>query len=203
MQSLLLLRPTCASRQRTTKANRAMTFAIFVILHMMLMYKGAADMTAATGVNGLSLASFTGMADVNSDIGLLAGYLIASVPFLAGGVARGAMAISHQATSYLNPSQNAAEEAAREASTGNVALGNTSFENSSVMTRQFAQGMIAPSFTYGAQQTRTVSDTGAVTTSFGEASYDQLPNSSYPFTPTLGQEVSPFYFWRNVGARAR
>jgi conjugal transfer mating pair stabilization protein TraG len=163
---------------------------LFVILHMMLMVKGAADMSAVAGGSGLSLASFTGMADVNSDIGTLAGYLIASVPFLAGGVAKGAMAISHHATSYLNPSQNAAEEAAREASTGNVALGNTSFENSSVLTRQFAQGTIAPSFTYGAGQTRTFSDTGSMTTSFGEASYDQLPNSSYPFTPTLGQEFT-------------
>ncbi|APL93654.1 conjugal transfer protein TraG N-terminal domain-containing protein [Sphingobium indicum] len=163
---------------------------LFVILHMMLMYKGAADMSAATGSNGLSLASFTGMADVNSDIGLLAGYLIASVPFLAGGVAKGAMAISHHATSYLNPSQNAAEEAAREASTGNVSLGNTSFENSSVLTRQFAQGTIAPSFTYGAPQTRTFSDTGAMTTSFPDGSYDQIPTSSYPFTPTLGQEFT-------------
>lgn len=163
---------------------------LFVILHMMLMYKGAADMSAVTGSNGLSLASFTGMADVNSDIGLLAGYLIASVPFLAGGVAKGAMAISHHATSYLNPSQNAAEEAAREASTGNVSLGNTSFENSSVLTRQFAQGTIAPSFTYGAPQTRTFSDTGAMTTSFPDGSYDQIPTSNYPFTPTLGQEFT-------------
>jgi conjugal transfer mating pair stabilization protein TraG len=163
---------------------------LFVILHMMLMVKGAADMGAVAGGSGLSLASFTGMADVNNDIGVLAGYLIASVPFLAGGVAKGAMAISHHATSYLNPSQNAAEEAAREASTGNVALGNTSFENSSVLTRQFAQGTIAPSFTYGAGQTRTFSDTGSMTTSFAEASYDQLPNSSYPFTPTLGQEFT-------------
>lgn len=163
---------------------------LFVILHMTLMYKGAADMTAVAGGNGLSLASFTGMADVNNDIGILAGYLIASVPFLAGGVAKGAMAISHNATSYLNPSQNAAEEAAREASTGNVALGNTSFENSTVLTRQFAQGTTAPSFTYGAGQTRTFSDSGSMTTSFPEASYDQLPNSSYPFTPSLGQEFT-------------
>ncbi|WP_073975154.1 conjugal transfer protein TraG N-terminal domain-containing protein [Erythrobacter donghaensis] len=163
---------------------------LFVILHMMLMYKGTADMSAVTGSNGLSLASFTGMADVNSDIGLLAGYLIASVPFLAGGVAKGAMAISHHATSYLNPSQNAAEEAAREASTGNVSLGNSSFENSSVLTRQFAQGTIAPSFTYGAPQTRTFSDTGSMTTSFPDGSYDQIPTSSYPFTPTLGQEFT-------------
>lgn len=163
---------------------------LFVILHMMLMYKGAADMSAVTGSNGISLASFTGMADVNSDIGLLAGYLIASVPFLAGGVAKGAMAISHHATSYLNPSQNAAEEAAREASTGNISLGNTSFENSSVLTRQFAQGTIAPSFTYGAPQTRTFSDTGSMTTSFPDGSYDQIPTSNYPFTPTLGQEFT-------------
>ena len=163
---------------------------LFVILHMMLMFKGAADMTAVAGTNGLSLATFTGMADVNSDIGLLAGYLIASVPFLAGGVAKGAMAISHQATSYLNPSQNAAEEAAREASTGNVALGNTSLENSNVMTKQFAQGTTAPSFTYGAPQTRTISDSGAQTSSYPDAAYDQLPNSSYPFTPTLGQDFS-------------
>ncbi len=163
---------------------------LFVILHMMLMLKGAADMTAVASDSGLSLVSFTGMADINSDIGLLAGYLIASVPFLAGGVAKGAMAISHHATSYLNPSQNAAEEAAREASTGNVALGNTSLENSNVMTRQFAQGTTAPSFTYGAAQTRTVSERGSVTTSFPGAAYDQVPSSSYPFTPQLGRDFS-------------
>jgi conjugal transfer mating pair stabilization protein TraG len=100
------------------------------------------------------------------------------------------MAISHHATSYLNPSQNAAEEAAREASTGNVALGNTSFENSTVLTRQFAQGTIAPSFTYGSGQTRTFSDSGSMTTSFPDGAYDQVPNSSYPFTPTLGHDFS-------------
>ncbi|WP_225008020.1 conjugal transfer protein TraG N-terminal domain-containing protein [Novosphingobium percolationis] len=163
---------------------------LFVILHMMLMAKGSADMTAVAGGTGLTLATFTGMADVDKDIGLLAGYLIASVPFLAGGVARGAMAISSHATSYLNPSQNAAEEAGREASTGNVSLGNTSLENSSVMTRQFAQGTVAPSFAYGAPQTRTISDSGSVTTSFPDAAYDQLPNSSYPFSPTLGKEFT-------------
>jgi conjugal transfer mating pair stabilization protein TraG len=163
---------------------------LFVILHMMLMVKGAADMSAVAAGNGLTLATFTGMTDVNADIGLLAGYLIASVPFLAGGVARGALAISSQATSYLNPSQNAAEEAAREASTGNVSLGNTSLDNSTVFTRQFAQGTIAPSFAYGATQTRTTSASGATTTAFPDAAYDQVPNSSYPFTPTLGAEFS-------------
>jgi conjugal transfer mating pair stabilization protein TraG len=163
---------------------------LFVILHMILMWKGAADVSAATGTAGLTLATFNGMSEVNSDIGLLAGYLIASVPFLAGGVAKGAMAISHHATSYLNPSQNAAEEAAREASTGNVGIGNSSIETSNALTRQFGQGTTAPSFTYGAAQTRGFSANGTQTTSFAGQSFDTVPNSSYPFTPSLGQEFT-------------
>ena len=163
---------------------------LFVILHMILMWKGAADVAAAGAGTGLTLATFNGVAEVNSDIGLLAGYLIASVPFLAGGVAKGALAISSQAVSYLNPSQNAAEEAAREASTGNVGIGNSNIETQNALTRQFAQGSTAPSFTYGAAQTRGFSDSGTMTTSFAEQSFDQVPNSSYPFTPTLGQEFT-------------
>ena len=112
---------------------------LYVILHMVMMFKGAAEVAGASSGSGLTLASFTGMTEANDDIGLLAGYLVASIPFLAGGIARGAMAISSQATSYLNPSQNAAEEAAREASTGNIALGNSSFDNQTVQTRQHDQ----------------------------------------------------------------
>jgi conjugal transfer mating pair stabilization protein TraG len=163
---------------------------LFVILHMILMFKGAGDVAAAGGGAGLSLATVSGMSDVNSDIGILAGYLVASIPFLAGGVARGALAISGQATSYLNPSQNAAEEAAREASTGNVSLGNSNIDNSTVFSRQFAQGSLAPSIAYGAGQTRSVSDNGTQTTSFPSGEFAAVPNSSYPFTPTMGQDFT-------------
>ena len=163
---------------------------LFVILHMILMFKGAGDVAAAGGSSGLSLATFAGMSDVNSDIGILAGYLVASIPFLAGGVARGALAISGQATSYLNPSQNAAEEAAREASTGNVSLGNSNIDNSTVFSRQFAQGNLAPNIAYGAAQTRGFSDSGTQTTSFPDGEFAAVPNSSYPFTPTLGQDFT-------------
>lgn len=163
---------------------------LFVILHMILMFKGASDVAAAGSGTGLSLATFAGMTDVNRDIGLLAGYLVASVPFLAGGIAKGALAISGQATSYLNPSQNAAEEAAREASTGNVSLGNSNLDNSTVFSRQFAQGALNPSISYGAPQTRGFSDVGTQTTSFGGAEFATVPNSQYPFTPTLGQDFT-------------
>jgi conjugal transfer mating pair stabilization protein TraG len=163
---------------------------LFVILHMILMFKGAGDVAAAGGSTGLSLATFAGMSDVNSDIGILAGYLVASIPFLAGGVARGALAISGQATSYLNPSQNAAEEASREASTGNVSLGNSNIDNSTVFSRQFAQGNLAPNIAYGAAQTRGFSESGTQTTSFPDGEFAAVPNSSYPFTPTLGQDFT-------------
>jgi len=163
---------------------------LFVILHMILMFKGAGDVAAAGGGTGLTLASFAGMTDVNRDIGLLAGYLVASVPFLAGGIAKGALAISGQATSYLNPSQNAAEEGAREASTGNVSLGNSNLDNSTVFSRQFAQGALNPSISYGAAQTRGFSETGTQTTSFSGAEFATVPSSQYPFTPTLGKDFT-------------
>ena len=163
---------------------------LFVILHMILMFKGASEVSAAAGGSGMSLATFSGMTDVNNDIGILAGYLVASIPFLAGGIARGTLAISSQATSYLNPSQNAAEEAAREASTGNVSLGNSNIENSSVLSRSFAQGSLAPNIGYGAAQTRGFSDSGTQTTSFPGGEFATVPNSQCPFTPTLGQDFT-------------
>lgn len=163
---------------------------LYVILHMIMMFKGAAEVAGASTGTGLTLASFTGMAQASDDIGLLAGYLIASVPFLAGGIARGAMAISHHATSYLNPSQNAAEEAAREASTGNVALGNTSFDNQTVQTRQHDQWNQAPSFSLGAAQTRSFNDTGTLTTSFAGNQTLDVPVSKLPFTPQVTQSVA-------------
>lgn len=163
---------------------------LYVILHMVMMFKGAAEVAGASSGSGLTLASFTAMTEANDDIGLLAGYLVASIPFLAGGIARGAMAISSQATSYLNPSQNAAEEAAREASTGNIALGNSSFDNQTVQTRQHDQWNQAPSFTYGAAQTRAFNDTGTLATSFAGNQILDVPVSKLPFMPQVTQSVA-------------
>ena len=163
---------------------------LYVILHMVMMLKGASEVTGAGAGTGLTLASFAGMSEANDDVGLLAGYLVASIQFLAGGIARGAMAISSQATSYLNPSQNAAEEAAREASTGNIALGNSSFDNQTVQTRQHDQWNQAPSFTYGAAQTRALNDTGTMATSFAGNQLLDVPVSKLPFMPQVTQSVA-------------
>ena len=163
---------------------------LYVILHMVMMFKGASEVAGAGSGNGLTLASFTGMSEANDDIGMLAGYLVASIPFLAGGIAKGAMAISSQATSYLNPSQNAAEEAAREASTGNIGVGNASFDNQTIQTRQHDQWNQAPSFTYGAAQTRAFNDTGTLATTFAANDLLDVPVSKLPFSPQVTQSVA-------------
>lgn len=49
---------------------------------------------------------------------------------------------------------------------------------------------LAPTMTYGAPQARAVSDSGTQTASFPEGEFAAVPNSSYPFTPTLGQDFS-------------
>jgi conjugal transfer mating pair stabilization protein TraG len=163
---------------------------LYVILHMIMMFKGASEVAGAGGGNGLTLASFAGMSEANDDISLLAGYLIASIPFIAAGMAKGAMAISSHATSYLNPSQNAAEEAAREASTGNIGVGNASFDNQTIQTRQHDQWNQAPSFTYGAAQTRAFNNTGTLSTSFAANDLLDVPVSKLPFSPQVTQSVA-------------
>lgn len=108
---------------------------LYVILHMICMSRGE---TAAQGVadGGVTLSTFAGIGAVNAETATIAGFMLMSVPFIAGGLARGAMGISSQATSILAPAQNAAEAAALEQTTGNYSYGNVSFANSTSNMRQ-------------------------------------------------------------------
>lgn len=124
---------------------------LYVVLHMILMTRGI-NAGLATAPGGITLATWSGIGAVNDETATLAGYLISAVPFIAAGMARGAMAISSQATSYLQPSQNAAEAAALEASTGNYAYGNASIANATTNTRQRDQWNQAANFTSGTPQ---------------------------------------------------
>ena len=162
---------------------------LYVILNMILTLKSQSDVLAAgaPGAGGITLASYVGIQGVNDDVGLLAGYLIASIPFLAAGIARGALAISTQATSYLAPSQNASEEAAREASTGNIAFGNTSMETSAFNQKQGNVWSSTPSFNYGAgSYTQTMAD-GTRTTTYPDGTVvdGMAATSKLPFNPQL------------------
>lgn len=135
---------------------------LYVILHMFVMSR-AASAYAAVAPNGPTLLVTDGIDSVNVDISTLAGFLMMSVPFLAAGMAKGAMAIAGQATSMLMPAQNAAEQAATERTTGNYSYGNTSFQN---LTSNMVQGNkwdTAPMVTGGFARQSFINDDGSQT----------------------------------------
>lgn len=159
---------------------------LYVVLHMFIMDR-TADAMNATAPGGLTMAGMAGIDAVNTDTATIAGFLLMSVPFLAAGLARGAMAVSTQATSMLAPAQSAAEAAATERTTGNYSYGNENYMNSSGFNRQSEQWNTAPSYQGGhARQSFRGAD-GSVSKSFadGSASYDTSDAiSNLAFRPT-------------------
>ena len=88
-----------------------------------------ATLNGSTIQNSLTWANHLGVHAVEGDVGSVAGYLMMSVPFLSFAVLFGANKMAGLATSLLNVSQGAAIETGREAATGNVSLGTSSFNN--------------------------------------------------------------------------
>jgi conjugal transfer mating pair stabilization protein TraG len=152
---------------------------LYVVLHMFIMDR-TADAMNATSPGGVTMAGMAGIDAVNTDTATIAGFLMMSIPFLAAGMAKGAMAVSSQATSMLAPAQSAAEAAAVERTTGNYAYGNESYMNLSSSNRQSDQWNTAPSFTGGAPIMSSVSANAAITrtTSDGSTVYDTSPAMS-------------------------
>lgn len=162
---------------------------LYVILHMILMSRGlSAGNAIASG--GTTLGSFAGIGAVNDETAVLAGYMIATVPFLAAGMAKGAMAIASQATSFLGPSQNAAEQAAAEATTGNYAYGNASLANQTINTQTKDQWNNAPNFSNGAPAFAFRQGNGSMSTTNADGSVvtNQQPAiSSFEWKPSFSQ----------------
>ncbi|MGF7154773.1 conjugal transfer protein TraG N-terminal domain-containing protein [Novosphingobium gossypii] len=165
---------------------------LYAVLHMFVMGREESAM-AATAPGGITMASLEGIDAVNADTATIAGFLMMSIPFLAGGLARGAMTISSQATSMLAPAQSAAEAAAIERTTGNYSYGNTSYQNLTGNVVQRDQWNTAPSFTGGAGRSSFVNDNGTQygITADGTTVYDNRAGiSSFGFTPTMSRSTS-------------
>ncbi|WP_242128569.1 conjugal transfer protein TraG N-terminal domain-containing protein [Sphingobium sp. Sx8-8] len=139
---------------------------LYVILHMICMTRAEGT---ATGIarGGVSLGSYAGIGAVNAETATIAGFMLMSVPFLAAGLAKGAMSIAGQSMSMLAPAQNAAEAAALEQTTGNYAFGNVSWANQTSNMRQTGQWSMAPSYQDGSASFGWRQDNGASFSSFG------------------------------------
>ena len=153
--------------------------SLYVVLHMFIMDR-ASDSLNATAPGGITMAGMAGVDAVNADTATIAGFLMMSIPFLAAGMAKGAMAVSSQATSMLAPAQAAAEAAAVERTTGNYSYGNESFMNLSSFNRQSEQWNAAPSFTGGAPVVSTVNANGTTTKTMTDGAnvFDTSPGMS-------------------------
>ncbi len=175
---------------------------LYVILHMICMTRAE---SAANGVaaGGMSLGSYAGIGAVNGETATIAGFMLMSIPFLAAGLARGAMSIAGQATSMLAPAQNAAEAAAVEQTTGNYSYGNVSWANSTSNMRQADQWSTAPSFMGGAASVGWRQDNGAVINGFGNGQ-DVFDTggaiSRLGFTPTVS--TGTVSEWRQMASEA-
>jgi conjugal transfer mating pair stabilization protein TraG len=160
---------------------------LYVILHMICMTRAeAASNAMASG--GVSLGSWAGIGAVNAETATIAGFMLMSVPFLAAGLARGAMSIAGQSMSMLAPAQNAAEAAAVEQTTGNYSYGNESWANLTSNMRQSNQWTTAASYMAGAASMGFRTDNGAIIHSYGngEEVYDTTGAlSRLQFSPTL------------------
>jgi hypothetical protein len=142
---------------------------LYVVLHMFVMNRAASSMSAVAPVAPTLLVA-DGIQSVNNDIATIAGFLLMSVPFIAAGMARGALAIAGQATTMLAPAQNAAEGAAVERTTGNYAYGNVSFANSTSNMVQANKWDNTPSFATGYPTSTFTGADGVSTRGFSDGS---------------------------------
>ena len=163
---------------------------LYVVLHMFVMSR-AVDAVRAVAPGGPTLLVTDGIQAVNNDIATVAGFLMMSVPFLAAGMARGAMAVAGQATTMLAPAQSAAEAAAVERTTGNYSYGNTSFANLNSNMVQSNKWDTAPVFNGGYARSSFVNDDGSTTSSMSSGAIvfntsGSISNLPMKFSTTSG-----------------
>lgn len=137
---------------------------LYAIINLMVSYYAQLN-TAAAVSNGLTMASLSGVLQINSDISGLAGYLTLSVPFLSAGLVKGMAGTFTQLSQYVGSvTQSSGGTAAAEAVTGNMSFGNTSLGNHNAYNTsanhfdtsgKFSSGFLTTPLSGGSQLTMT------------------------------------------------
>ena len=173
---------------------------LYAILHFAMTffsrYPAGTALLDDAGGRSLSLATHTGLGQVMSDTSLIAGYLSLSIPMISylvinrGGAMMASLA-SRMGQSYEAPVSKGADEA----TTGNISLGNSAFNN----VRWF-QHDTSPSYRAGVAETQDPV-TGTITrTAAGHESRDVM-QSNLPFNVDLASRMSSAYDQRLTESR--
>lgn len=102
---------------------------MFACLNLIVTFYTKARM-GAIGPTGLTISNIDQLALEHSDIANMAGYLMLSIPFISGGLVKGMSSAFNTAANYIGGVlQSSASSAASETATGNVHLGNSSWNN--------------------------------------------------------------------------
>lgn len=105
---------------------------LYAMINLMVSFYARGQSTALVGGGNLTLSAIGGLAQVNSDMAGLAGYLSLSVPILAWGIVKGMGSSLTQLAQFVGGTiQSAVTATAAEAATGNISLGNTHLGNHS------------------------------------------------------------------------
>ena len=142
-------------------------------------------LSGTSTVDVLNWANHFGIQSVEQDVGMVAGYLMMSVPFLGFALMFGANKMAGLATSMLNVSQGAAIETGREAATGSIGLGNVSMN--SMSANKWNTSVLMDN----GRMTRVMGDGGMVTTNNdGTRTYSAgSAQSTVGMTASVGQSV--------------
>jgi conjugal transfer mating pair stabilization protein TraG len=182
--------------------------SVSAVLHMFVVSKAAAQMVAATGGVGLTMANLAELDGLNGDSAAMAGYLLMSVPVIAGGLAKGAMALSHSAGGMLAPVSAGADAAALERTTGNYGYNNVSANQFNTQPRHLDG---APTWTSvmanGSSMTRTangsmVYDNSGAISKFG-FSATQVESEMQSLSSTAAQFHNQANGFRSNAAASR
>ncbi len=124
---------------------------LYAILNLLMMLHAKAASTAAAaqiGGQALSLATHSGLAAVNADTVIIAGYMGMSIPLIAYGlVSGGQMALTQMASQVAAVAQGAASQAGAAAATGNINLANLGAYNTGMFKHD-----TRPTMNYGGAQ---------------------------------------------------
>lgn len=142
-------------------------------------------LSGSSTIDVLNWANHFGIQSVEQDVGMVAGYLMMSVPFLGFALMFGASKMAGLATSMLNVSQGAAIETGREAATGSIGLGNVSMNSMS------ANKWNTSALMDNGRMTRVMGDGGMVTTNNdGTRTYSAgSAQSTVGMSASVGQSV--------------
>ncbi len=195
MAALLMLTPAGAGIFRSYVAGLVWLQSwgpLYAILHRIAMGEAAERMGAAAlmpgGDAGVSLVAQAGVRAVAADVAVMSGYLSMSVPFLAAALAYGLSKTTALATSVLAVGQEAAGSAAREGTTGNLSLGNTSADTHRFATLEGRQ--IRTSAHVDDQRRTGFAPGGAAVTVTGDGSVVADASAATSRIPAAGVRLS-------------